>query len=107
MPISNFHIEDLPDDLLIKVFSYLDISDIIHCGQISKRIRGLSHNESLWLKVNLYNRTVSTEFLRFILRNGCKYLSLRNAKVTGNTLSLNKTSELKYLDLGQDLDLST
>ena len=38
------------------------------------------------------------EFVQLIINNGCKYLSLYEAKLTG-TLSLKKSSQLKYLDL--------
>ena len=99
-------LEDLPNEILLKIFSYLDISDIIHCGQMSKRFRKISHDELLWQKVNLSHRTVTSEFLKFILDNvGCKYLSLHFATLTGN-LSLNKPSQLRYLDLAQDLSSS-
>ena len=38
------------------------------------------------------------DFIQLIINNGCKYLSLYEAKLTG-TLSLKKSSQLKYLDL--------
>ena len=40
--------EDLPNELILKVFGYLKIKELIHCGQLSKRIREISHDETLW-----------------------------------------------------------
>ena len=48
--------------------------------------------------MNLSHKLVSTEFLKFILNKGCKYLSLHNAICKG-ILTLDKTSQLRYLDL--------
>ena len=42
--------------------------------------------------------TVPTEFLKMILNNGCKDLTVEGAKFEGN-LDLDKTSHLSYLDL--------
>ena len=37
------------------VFINLDIKNLIRCGHVSKRIRAISQDESLWLKINLYS----------------------------------------------------
>ena len=52
--MSETSFEDLPDEIILKVFKNLEISDLICCGQLSKRIRTISHDESLWQKINLY-----------------------------------------------------
>ena len=52
--MSYFKFEDLPDEVILLTFSYLEISDLIHCSHVSKRIRAISHDESLWQSINLY-----------------------------------------------------
>ena len=38
---------DLPDELILKVFSYTETVDLWRCGQVSKRIRNISNDNSL------------------------------------------------------------
>ena len=44
---------DLPDELILKVFSYTERVDHWRCGRVSKRIRNISKDNSLIPKVNL------------------------------------------------------
>ena len=82
--MSTFHLEDLPDEILLKICHHLNVKEIVYCAQMSKRIRKISHDESLWQKINLYQRKVRVEFVEQILSNGCKYLSLNCAELLGN-----------------------
>ena len=98
--MSNLELEDLPDELILKVMSNLKLLDLIRCGQVSKRIRLICHDESIWQKVNLYQRTVPNIVLELILNNGCKYLSLKETSIGlpgGEDLKIYKKPELKYL----------
>ena len=90
--------EQLPDEVILNILSYLSMKELMNCGQVSKRIRAISHDEALWRKVNLQGLKVSTDFLEMILNNGCKHLSLKQTKLVGN-LCLSNKSQLKYLDL--------
>ena len=98
LKLSSLQLEDLPNEVLLKVLSYVEIRDLICCGQISKRIRTISHDESLWQKLNLCKREIPTEFLEFVINNGCKYLSISYCKLVG-VFPLSILSQLKYLDL--------
>ena len=98
-----FELGDLPDEVILKMFSYLSLKDLMNCGQVSERIRAISHDETLWQKVNLYRLKVSTEFLQMILNNGCTHLSLKQTELAGN-FCLGNTSQLKYLDLDNCTD---
>ena len=95
-------IEALPNEILLKTFSYLNKLDLGRCARVSKRFYAISHNESLWLKINqsyldqFYQ--VSAKFINHALENGCKYLSLQGADLNG-TLYLSENSQLKYLNL--------
>ena len=93
-------LEDLPDEILFKIFSNLESYDLIKCAQVSKRIRKLSLDASFWQKINLYGKIVPSEFIKQILDNGCKYLSLYDAEING-TLELAKEAYyLKNLNIG-------
>ena len=99
-----FELGNLPDEVILQMFSYLSVKDLMNCGQVSERIRSISHDETLWQKVNLYRLKVSTEFLHMILNNGCKHLSLKRTDLVGN-LCLGNTFQLKYLDLDNCTDI--
>ena len=47
----NFH--DLPDEVIFKILSYPEAKDLISCGQVSKRIKRISRDNTLWETANL------------------------------------------------------
>ena len=49
--LSFFHLEGLPDEILLEIFSLLDIRGVLQCGQVSNRLRAISNDKSLWQKV--------------------------------------------------------
>ena len=105
--LATLRLEDLPDELIVKVFSFLETRDLICLGQLSIRIRAISHDEQFWQKINLsyidmkiLNRDakIPARFLNIAIKNGCKYLSLYPNQVDGN-LGLDQASTLIYLKL--------
>ena len=76
----------LPDEVILKIFAYLDIIDLIHSGQVSKRFREISQDETLQ-KLNLDEREVPSNFLKLLISRGLKYLSFFRAK--GSLISEN------------------
>ena len=90
--------QDLPDELVLKILSFTETIDLIGCGQVSKRIRRVSHDDTLWVTANLEKKTVKTELLEMILRKGCRTLSLSHSEIHGS-LSSNIKSQLRVLNL--------
>ena len=109
--------QDSPDEVILKVVNYLDINELVKFGEVSKRMRAISNDITLWKKMNLsrnrqswgYEIDVPTKFVKMVVENGCQYLSLQYMKVgipgepnsmtSAGNLCLSKTSSLKYLDL--------
>ena len=89
---------ELPDELSLKVFSYTETADILMCGQVSKRIRIISNDNSLFQTVNLRNKIVKTDFLVTLLNKGCKSLNLSDCGLCGDLTVIPK-SQLGILDL--------
>ena len=90
--------EKFPNELLLKILSFLEIFDLIKCSQTSKRIRFICYDNSLWQKINLSKKKVTTEFLQKVIDSGCKCLNLNEAKIVA-TLRLKNDSQLTDLDL--------
>ena len=97
-PGSPTTLDDLPTEMLLKIFDSLKINDLLRCGQVSNRIRSIAHHETLWQKVNLQNLSrFSAGLIQFILENGCKDLSIGTCKVEGHFIPT-QTFQLKYLE---------
>ena len=93
------HFEDLPNEIIMVILTSMNFKEFLNCTKVSKRIRAICQNETLWQKVNLHaHPNLSSEFVKIVITNGCKYLNLRMAKICGN-LSLEKPTKLKYLDI--------
>ena len=95
--MSNYQIQDLPNELLLKVQDYMETKDQIRFGQVSKRFRVI--NETMWQKVNLCEKIVPVGFIEMILNQKCQYLSLYRAKMEASSNLRINSNELKYLDL--------
>ena len=92
--------QDLPEELILRILSYTEIKAFISCGQVSTRMRRISHDNSLWMTVNIENKTVKTELLEMILGKGCMILNITNIVIIGS-LSSNIKSQLRILKLSQ------
>ena len=96
--------QDLPDEVVLKILSFSETKDLISCGQVSKRIRRISHDGTLWVTTNLKKKIVKTELLEMILGKGCRILSLCHTTILGNLRSNIKSQliVLKFLSQSKD-----
>ena len=101
--LSIFYFDDLPDEILLKIVSFLDIKGVLRCGQVSKRLRAISNDQCLWLKLNLYRMEVPYGFIEKAIQNGCEYLNLGYSCVIGGRKS-EMPWKLKYLEISQSCD---
>ena len=74
--MSSITLQDLPNEIITKVLSYLELRDLFLFGFLSTRTRAVSREKILWQKLAIHNKTLKTEFLKFMLSNGCKFLEL-------------------------------
>ena len=99
---------DFPDEILLKIFDYLDFKMLGRCAKVCKRFRKVSHDESLWEVVNLFGfQNIPEGFLEQVLANGCKYLNVRQSHISGPQSHISGTfnlidsvSQLECLDIG-------
>ena len=99
---SALNVEFLPNEILMNIFSHLNINEFYKCAQVSKKFRQISHDKSFWKCVNLYKQSVSCEFITQIIKLGTEYLNLRGATLQVDVdTDLPKENNLKYLDLAE------
>ena len=77
--LSFVELDDMPEEIILKIFTFLDIREILKCCQVSQRIRAISNDESLWLQLNFFEGHVPYGPLEKAVENGCKYLGLASA----------------------------
>ena len=65
-------IQELPDEIMMEIFSLMSIKQICRCAQVCQRWRILSEDESLWQKINLSDKKVPVKFVEKVLRHGCE-----------------------------------
>ena len=46
-----FCITDFPIEILMRIFSYLDVKDLCYCGQVCKDWKMISNFDSLWSRI--------------------------------------------------------
>ena len=101
--MTDFNFENLPFEILLKILSFLNINEVLLCGQVSKRFRAISNDQSLWSKLNIFGREVPYGLIEKAIQNGCEYLHLDLSCVHGGTKS-EEPWKLKYLEISQSAD---
>ena len=81
-------IDFLPNEILMNIFSYLNIKELYKCAHVSKKFRQISLNKSFWKSVNLYKQRISSQFLAQILRLGTEYLNLQEVTILDDTYAV-------------------
>ena len=54
--MSNLQLEDLPDEIVLRIFKNLEFEDLFSWYQVSKRFRAISQDACLWIKVNIWDQ---------------------------------------------------
>ena len=92
----------LPNEILVKIFGYLDILDISRCAQICHQLNMISKDSSLWEswgKLYIESMKVPTEFLTYIIQRGITELSLVECEIL--------PPKVKLAELKRPLNLKT
>ena len=110
--METLRLDDLPDELILKVFSFLGTRGLICMGQMSNRIRAISHDEQLWQKINLYREPskdlLMGEFMGMTFSNSETGITasgpqispaLQIEKIPGRFLKIAINNGCKYLSL--------
>uniref|UniRef100_M3XIZ2 F-box and leucine rich repeat protein 12 n=2 Tax=Latimeria chalumnae TaxID=7897 RepID=M3XIZ2_LATCH len=84
----------LPESVLLEIFTFLPVKDLLRIGRVCKRWRRLVYDKRLWKEVDLTPYKISSKILWHLVRH---YLgtSLRTLKVKGLLHSVKKQEFLK------------
>ena len=68
--------DDLPEEIILQIFTNLEFYDNASASQVCKRWKLLCEDQFLWLKLNLNDRRVPAKFIEKAMKHGCQYLGL-------------------------------
>ena len=96
-------LEDLPDEITLKILNFVNIKDLFRCLAVNKKLRTIANDQSLWNTMHLQGK-MPAELLPQILAKGCQYLSLYHVvinqgllEIDGGSAKFAKNFQLKYL----------
>ena len=91
-------LEDLPQEIILKILGQVNIRDLFRCSLVNKKIREIAHDKSLWEKLNLQsNVDVLADLFAKLLEKGCEYLSIPQFLAVKGTARFQNNLKLKYL----------
>ena len=96
-------LEDLPEEIILKIFGQVNIKDLFQCMAVSKKIRAIAKDQSLWNKIHLTAGSGNgdifpAELIPQILAMGCQYLALYECHIMKKKrVQFSKNFQLKYL----------
>ena len=78
---ANIHMDDIPNEIFMKVLKNLDITDVLKCAQVCKRLNSICMDETVYRITDLSERKVSTKLIELVLNRGCKDLNLHHSRL--------------------------
>ena len=113
-------LETLPNELILKIFTYLTIKDLGRCAQVSKNFNIIAYDRTLWTKIlvtscmppnsfNLPLRHRSScvmphRLLVQALKRGARHLALSNLNfISTSQPNFPTTNQVEYLALSSSL----
>ena len=67
-------IENLPQEIMLKIFVFLEPKDLVQCLQVSKQFRRVAEDETLWQKLKIQDEVIPVKLINQVLSYGLKKL---------------------------------
>ncbi|NXS10559.1 SKP2 protein, partial [Neodrepanis coruscans] len=96
---SGVYLDALPDELLLAIFAYLPLKDLLKVSLICKRWHRLSFDESLWQSLDLTGGNLAPGVLGQLLPVGVTVFRCPRACIWNPSLKTTKLLRLQHLDL--------
>ena len=99
--ISSSLLEKLPDEIILKIFSFLSFKSLGSCNQVSHRIRTIAQDSTLWINVKALLKVIPTGFFEKIVASKVQVISFQKCEVYPVNLDFLREHnlDLKYLDI--------
>ena len=95
--------EDLPYEIILRIFESVNIKDLFRCMAVNKKLRVIANDQSLWNKIHLTGEDTAdifpAEMIQEILARGCQYLSFYESHIMKTNVRFNKNFQLKYFSV--------
>uniref|UniRef100_A0A3B3DRI8 S-phase kinase-associated protein 2 n=1 Tax=Oryzias melastigma TaxID=30732 RepID=A0A3B3DRI8_ORYME len=95
--------DHLPDELLLRIYFYLPLQDLLRVSLVCKRWHRLVFDESLWHSVDLQGLTNTGPALQQVLRTGVRRLRCPRAFVEELHLTGTEPLQLVEMDLSSSI----
>ena len=97
---NSLSLQDMPEEIVLKILTYLGIKNILKMCQTSKRYHEICQDDSLWQRFDYSGKKVPTDFVQKLLEKGCTFLCLQEGSKLKGYLDFNDVSKLTelYLD---------
>ena len=98
-------IQEVPDEILVKIFSLISIKDLCKVSQVSHRMRKISQDNCLWREIRIWAQVVPKKFMQKMIKFEVQYLSLECCFIKPLPVELLKENNmnLKYLNISKCL----
>ena len=91
--------QDLPDELLLKILRFMTFQEICKLSRINQRFQRLFNDKSLWQKIRIYCKIVPDWALEKMIESEIKYLNLRHCTIPNGLKPIKNEMKLNYLNI--------
>ncbi|NXE06455.1 SKP2 protein, partial [Lophotis ruficrista] len=98
-PESGVSWDTLPDELLLAIFAYLPLNDLLKVSLICKRWHRLSFDESLWQTLDLTGRNLLPGVIGQLLPAGVTVFRCPRSYIGNPLFKTNKPLKVQHMDL--------
>ena len=93
--------EKLPDEVILKIFSFLSFKSLGNCNQVSSRMKRIAGDTSLWEKVHAWRKVVPSGFVQQIVKSKVKSIDFQSCEVSpiNFDILMENSLDLKYMNI--------
>ncbi|NWW45069.1 SKP2 protein, partial [Pedionomus torquatus] len=97
--VSGISWDALPDELLLAIFAYLPLGDLMKVSLVCKRWHRLSFDESLWQTLDLTGRNLPSEVIGQLLPVGVTVFRCPRSSIGNPLFKTSKPLRIQHMDL--------
>ena len=93
--------EKLPDEIILKIFSFLSFKSLGNCNQVSSRMKRIAGDTSLWEKVQAWSKVIPAGFVQQIVKSKVKSIDFHCCEVSPINFDIltENNLDLKFMNI--------